>query len=153
MSRAAALLVPALSGLLFGAGLLISGMADPARVIGFLRIGPGWDPSLAFVMGGALIVTLPGFWLMRRRGRPMFAGAFAGPNSTRLDRRLIAGAALFGLGWGLQGYCPGPAVVAAGLGQWPALVFLPAMLLGAWLSERLSAREATPPAAPAPNCG
>lgn len=133
-----ALVFPALAGLLFGAGLLISGMADPARVLGFLTLAPGWDPTLAFVMAGALAVSLPGFAVLHRRGRPLFAATFA-ERSVRVDRRLLFGAALFGLGWGLQGYCPGPAIVAAGLGQWPALLFLPAMLLGAWLADRLSA--------------
>jgi uncharacterized membrane protein YedE/YeeE len=131
-----AIAFPLLAGLLFGAGLLISGMADPAKVLGFLRLAPGWDPSLMFVMGGALAVTVPGFWLLHRRGRPLFAPDFA-PRALGLDGRLLLGAALFGLGWGLQGYCPGPAVVAAGLGQWPALVFLPAMFAGAWVSDRL----------------
>ena len=135
----ALLLFAALAGLLFGAGLLISGMADPARVLGFLTLAPGWDPSLAFVMAGALAVTVPGFALMRRRGRPLFAEGLATPASTQLDRRLLAGAAIFGLGWGLQGYCPGPAVVAFGMLQWPALLFVPAMFAGAWLSDRFSA--------------
>ena len=128
-----------LSGLLFGAGLVISGMADPARVLGFLTLGPGWDPALAFVMGGALAITLPGFALLHRRGKPLFAGSFA-ERASGIDRRLLLGAAIFGLGWGLQGYCPGPAVVAAGLGQWPALLFLPAMLVGAWVSDRVLSR-------------
>jgi uncharacterized membrane protein YedE/YeeE len=132
-----ALLFPALAGMLFGAGLVISGMADPARVIGFLRLAPGWDPSLAFVMAGALAVTLPGYALLNRRGQPLFASSFA-PRASDIDARLVIGAAVFGLGWGLQGYCPGPAVVAAGLGQWPALLFLPAMLAGAWVSDRIS---------------
>lgn len=146
--------LPLLSGLLFGAGLLVSGMADPARVLGFLRIAPGWDPSLAFVMGGALLVSVPGFWLMRRRGRPLFSGSFADPATRRLDRRLLVGAALFGLGWGLQGYCPGPAVVAAGLGQWPALLFLPAMLAGAWLSKLIASGNGAPSqVTPAQDCG
>jgi uncharacterized membrane protein YedE/YeeE len=136
-----ALLFPALAGVLFGAGLLVSGMADPARIIGFLRLAPGWDPSLAFVMAGALAVTLPGYALLHRRGRPLFASGFA-PRTSDIDARLLLGAAIFGLGWGLQGYCPGPAVVAAGLGQWPALVFLPAMLAGAWVAARLTSRAA-----------
>lgn len=130
------LLCATLSGLLFGAGLLISGMASPVRVLGFLTLAPGWDPTLAFVMGGALAVALPGYALMRRRGAPLFAGKLPDRPSTTLDRRLLIGAAIFGIGWGLQGYCPGPAVVSAGMGQWPALLFLPAMLLGAWLTER-----------------
>jgi uncharacterized protein len=96
--------LPALvAGLLFGAGLLVSGMADPQRVLAFLRLAPGWDPSLAFVMGGALAVTLPGFALLRRRTRPMLAASFAAPPTAPVDGRLLAGAALFGLGWGWAG--------------------------------------------------
>ena len=133
--------ISALSGLLFGAGLVISGMAYPARVLAFLTLAPGWDPSLMFVMGGAVAVTLPGYALMHRRGRPLFASGFS-PRASGIDRRLLVGAAIFGLGWGLQGYCPGPAVVAAGLGQWPALLFLPAMLVGAWISDRVAIRRA-----------
>ncbi len=129
------LLLAAVAGMLFGAGLLVSGMADPARVLGFLTLGPGWDPSLAFVMAGALAITVPGFALAQRRGQPLFAKTFPAAPSSGIDRRLLIGAAIFGIGWGLQGYCPGPAVVAAGLGQWPALLFLPAMLLGAWLAD------------------
>lgn len=128
-------LLSALAGTLFGAGLVISGMADPARVLGFLTLAPGWDPALALVMAGALAVTLPGFALAQRRGQPLISGAFSTPMASAVDRRLLAGAAIFGLGWGLQGYCPGPAVVAAGLGQWPALIFLPAMLVGAWMAD------------------
>lgn len=131
-------LLAALAGVLFGAGLLVSGMADPAKVLGFLTLRAGWDPSLAFVMGGALAVTLPGFALARRRGRPFFADAFAGAPSQQVDRRLLFGAAIFGLGWGLQGYCPGPAIVAGALGQWPALVFVPAMVLGALVARRIT---------------
>jgi uncharacterized protein len=126
----------AVAGLLFGAGLVISGMVDFHRILGFLTLGPGWDPSLAFVMAGALAVTVPGFALAQRRGQPLFAKTFPAAPLGGIDRRLLIGAAIFGIGWGLQGYCPGPAVVAAGLGQWPALLFLPAMLAGAWLSDR-----------------
>ncbi|MEC9363764.1 DUF6691 family protein [Sinimarinibacterium flocculans] len=125
-----------LAGLLFGAGLLISGMADPQRVLGFLRIGAGWDPSLAFVMGGALAVTVPGFALLRRRRRPLLAETFASPPTAPVDRRLIVGAALFGLGWGWAGYCPGPALVGFGLGHWTAIVFVPAMFAGGWIAAR-----------------
>lgn len=135
------LVCAALSGALFGAGLVISGMADPAKVLAFLTLGPGWDPALMFVMGGAVAVTLPGYWLLHRRGRPLFATGFS-PRVSGIDGRLVIGAAIFGLGWGLQGYCPGPAVVAAGLGQWPALLFIPAMLVGAWVSDRLIAGRA-----------
>lgn len=128
------------SGLLFGAGLEISGMADPARVLGFLTLAPGWDPSLAFVMGGALLVTLPGFALLRRSSRPLFGDRYAQPPVRPVDRRLLLGAAIFGAGWGLAGYCPGPAIVAAGQGLPLAVLFVAAMLVGAWLSDRTTAR-------------
>jgi uncharacterized protein len=142
MKHARELLLCAVAGTLFGAGLVISGMADFHKVLAFLTLAPGWDPALAFVMGGALAVTLPGFALAQRRGKPLLSGAFSLSAAAPIDWRLLAGAALFGIGWGLQGYCPGPAVVAAGLGQWPALVFLPAMMLGAWGVERVSSRGA-----------
>ena len=125
-----------LAGLVFGIGLILSGMANPAKVLGFLDLAGAWDPSLAFVMAGALAVPVPGFAFMRRRGHSLLGEALAGSSSGPLDRRLLAGAAIFGLGWGLQGYCPGPAVVAFGMLQWPALLFLPAMLAGAWLADR-----------------
>ncbi len=130
------LLIALLAGMLFGAGLLISGMADPQRVLAFLTIGPDWDPSLALVMAGALTITVPGFALMRRRGRPLFTERFTAPTQNRIDRRLLIGAALFGLGWGWAGYCPGPAIVGAGLGHWSALLFAAAMLAGGWLTAR-----------------
>lgn len=130
------LLIALLAGMLFGAGLLISGMADPQRVLAFLTLGPDWDPSLALVMAGALTITVPGFALMRRRERPLFTERFTAPTQNRIDRRLLIGAALFGLGWGWAGYCPGPAIVGAGLGHWSALVFAAAMLAGGWLTAR-----------------
>jgi uncharacterized protein len=127
-------LVTALAGLLFGAGLVLSGMADPARVLGFLRLGSGWDPTLAWVMAGALLVTVPGFAWLRHSGR---AAGGAGPAPGRIDRRLLTGAALFGLGWGLAGYCPGPGLVAAGQLQPGAALFVLAMLCGMMLTARL----------------
>lgn len=131
-------LLPALTaGLLFGFGLVISGMSSPEKVLGFLSLGPNWDASLALVMGGALLVTVPGFAWLRRRGRPLLAPSFAQPAHAPLDRPLILGALMFGIGWGLAGYCPGPALVSAGLGVASALLFVPAMLLGAWLAKRL----------------
>ncbi|MFZ5723678.1 MAG: DUF6691 family protein [Pseudomonadota bacterium] len=126
----------ALAGLLFGAGLVLSGLADPARVLAFLTLGPGWDPTLLFVMLAALAVGVPGFALANRRGKPLFGGSLPAPPARNIDRRLLGGAALFGVGWGLAGYCPGPALVSAGLGLWSAWVFLPAMLAGAWLASR-----------------
>lgn len=129
-------LLPLGAGALFGAGLVVSGMADPAKVLAFLRLAPGWDPSLALVMASALAVSLPGFAWARRRGRPLLGGDFSAPATQSVDRRLLIGAALFGLGWGLAGFCPGPAVVAGGFGSGAAWLFLPSMLLGAWFAGR-----------------
>jgi uncharacterized membrane protein YedE/YeeE len=129
------LLIALLAGILFGAGLVISGMANPAKVLAFLRIDAAWDPSLAFVMGGALAITLPGFAWLRRRQKPLFADQFVSPALRPIDRRLVLGALVFGLGWGLAGYCPGPALVSAALLQPMAWVFVPSMLIGGWLSR------------------
>jgi uncharacterized protein len=123
------------SGLIFGIGLVVSGMANPDKVLGFLTLDRHWDPTLAFVMGSALAVTLPGFYWLRRRGKSLLNLPLSQPTARQLDRPLLLGAGLFGLGWGLIGYCPGPGIVAAGLGQWPALVFVAAMLAGAWLAK------------------
>lgn len=123
------------AGLLFGAGLAVSGMADRFKVLGFLTLDAHWDPSLAFVMAGALAVTIPGFAWLRKSTRPLYAEQFTQPPTQRLDRNLLAGAAIFGAGWGLAGYCPGPALVSAGLLQTAAWVFLPCMLVGAWLAD------------------
>lgn len=119
------------AGLLFGAGLVVSGMASPENVLGFLELDSDWNPSLGFVMAGALAVTVPGFALMQRRGKPFLASGFAAANRSGIDYRLLGGAALFGIGWGLSGYCPGPALVGAGVGNADALVLLAGMLLGA----------------------
>lgn len=127
----------AMAGLLFGAGLVLSGLADPAKVLAFLTLAPGWDPTLLFVMASALVVAVPGFAWVKRRGRPWFDGTLAAPD-TRIDRRLLVGALLFGVGWGLAGFCPGPALVGAGLGLWTAWVFVPAMIAGALLVDRLT---------------
>ncbi len=118
------------SGLLFGLGLTISHMIDPAKVLGFLDIAGDWDPSLALVMLGALVVAAPGYVIARRFRRPLYAETFALPVKTEVDRRLVAGALLFGGGWGLVGYCPGPALASIGFGSGKTLLFVAAMLLG-----------------------
>ena len=119
-----------ISGLLFGFGLLLSGMADPAKVQNFLDLFGTWDPSLAFVMGGAIAVTMPGFWLVIRRNKPFFNNVFHLPSRTDLDARLITGAAIFGVGWGLGGFCPGPAITALPLAAEGTLIFVATMLTG-----------------------
>ena len=119
-----------LSGVIFGLGLAVSGMMNPAKVIGFLDVAGSWDPTLAFVMGGALLVTIPAFRLILGRERPLFDKSFSLPSKTSLDGRLISGAALFGVGWGMVGFCPGPAVAALATGLTPVLVFVAAMVAG-----------------------
>ncbi len=122
--------VALVAGLLFGAGLTLSQMIDPAKVVGFLDLFGRWDPSLALVMGGALAVTFLGYRLARAQGRPWLAPKFAKPSKRDLDPRLIGGAVLFGVGWGLAGYCPGPAVAGLALGEMPTVIFVVAMLAG-----------------------
>ena len=123
------------AGLVFGLGLLLSGMADPAKVLGFLDLAGAWDPSLMFVMGGAVGVGAVAFALARRRTRSLLGERMQLPAKRTIDRRLIAGSALFGAGWGLAGFCPGPAIVALGIGETKAVVFVLAMLVGMWLFE------------------
>ena len=123
-----------LCGLIFGTGLVLSGMTDTAKVLGFLDVlaipKGGWDPTLAIVMAAALIVSIPGFALARRRGRPVLADAAAWPSRTEIDRPLIAGAVLFGAGWGLVGLCPGPAITNLVTLSPPVLLFVAAMMAG-----------------------
>ena len=123
-------LVALLAGLLFGLGLVVSRMIDPAKVLGFLDLAGDWDPSLAFVMIGAIPVAAIGFRAARARPAPLFDTQFHGPTRAQLDGRLVAGAALFGVGWGLVGYCPGPALTSLALGRWQSFVFVAAMLVG-----------------------
>lgn len=118
------------SGLLFGAGLAISGMIDPAKVLGFLDVAGAWDPSLAFVMAGGLAVTFAGYRLVLRRPAPLLEPRFQIPTRRDVDGRLLGGAVLFGVGWGLVGYCPGPALAAVGLGDPSTWIFLAAMVAG-----------------------
>jgi uncharacterized protein len=127
-------------GLLFGLGLILSGMSDPGKVLGFLDIAGAWDPSLAFVMGGAVFVGVFAFALARRRTVTFLGGALQLPAGGDIDRRLVIGSLVFGIGWGLVGFCPGPALVAAGAGNWKALVFSLAMVAGLGLHE-WAARE------------
>ena len=118
------------SGLLFGLGLIVSQMVDPAKVLGFLDVFGDWDPSLAFVMGGAVVVSALGYRVAKRRGMPVLAPRLEIPTRRDLDPRLIGGAALFGIGWGLVGLCPGPALTALTFGPWQVFVFVGAMIAG-----------------------
>ena len=117
-------------GLLFGFGLLKSGMSNPARVLNFLDFSSNWDATLAFVMGGAILVAAPGMYWVRKRNKPLFADKFDIPTSTTIDAKLILGSAAFGIGWGISGFCPGPAVVAIASLQTDVLLFVGAMIVG-----------------------
>lgn len=119
-----------LSGLIFGLGLILSGMANPAKVQNFLDITGNWDPSLAFVMIGAIAVGLIGFSLAKKRETSLLGKPVQLPTSTRIDRQLVIGSSLFGIGWGLAGICPGPALVTLSAGVAPALIFVISMLFG-----------------------
>lgn len=129
-------LVALILGTVFGLGLCVSGMLDPAKVLGFLDLAGHWDPTLLFVMGGAVLVSMPAFWLSKRRLRPLLAPAFDLPTIRIIDTRLVAGSALFGLGWGLAGLCPGPAVAALASLDWQVFAFVAALLAGQWLADR-----------------
>jgi uncharacterized membrane protein YedE/YeeE len=122
-----------LAGTLFGLGLSISEMINPARVIGFLDVTGRWDPTLIFVMAGALLITGTVFPVILRRRTPYLAKRFELPTKTKIDRPLLFGAVIFGVGWGLAGFCPGPAVAALASGSAGVLVFIAAMLAGQWL--------------------
>lgn len=117
-------------GLIFGVGLILAGMTDPAKVIGFLDIAGHWDPSLAFVMGGAISVGAVAFRFARRRTANFLGGAMRMPTKKDIDRRLVIGSLLFGIGWGLGGFCPGPGITALGTGNIKAFVFVIAMVAG-----------------------
>lgn len=132
--RAAAALA---SGLVFGLGLAVSGMMNPAKVIGFLDVAGDWDPTLAFVMGGALLVAVPAYRLIPKRERPVLEEEFSLPEKKAVDAPLVGGSVLFGVGWGLVGFCPGPAIAALGTGLVPVFAFVAAMLAGMALHARL----------------
>lgn len=151
-------LIPALSGLLFGAGLVISGMTQPGKVVAFLDVAGAWDPSLAFVMGGAIAVHLVAYLLVPRLPRPWAGATWAVPTRKDVDGRLLGGAALFGAGWGLGGICPGPGLTSVVTGSAEVLVFVGAMVMGmalfqvvdrAWLSAPKGAGVKEPAPAPA----
>lgn len=129
-----------LIGLLFGLGLMLSGMTDPGKVIGFLDITGAWDPSLAFVMGGAVLVGAIAFTLAKGRTTALLGDAMHWPTVRDVDRRLLVGSVLFGIGWGLAGFCPGPALVASAAGHAAALIFTVAMLGGMLLHELMAAQ-------------
>jgi hypothetical protein len=119
-----------LVGLLFGLGLIISGMTDPSKVIGFLDLAGAWDPSLAFVMGGAILVGAGAFTIAKKRQRSLLGAPMQLSSATELDKGLLIGSLVFGIGWGLSGFCPGPAVVSAAAGQPKALIFVASILAG-----------------------
>ena len=131
-----------LSGLVFGLGLIVSGMTNPAKVLGFLDLTGEWDPSLALVMAGAIAVGFFAFLIAKNRKRSFIGAEMKLPTALAIDSRLLAGSALFGAGWGIAGFCPGPGLVALGMGEPKAIVFVAAMLAGmmifSWLEKRKS---------------
>jgi uncharacterized membrane protein YedE/YeeE len=136
-----------LSGLVFGLGLIVSGMANPAKVLGFLDLAGAWDPSLALVMAGAILVGFFAFLVAKNRTRSLIGAEMKLPTASAIDRRLLTGSALFGAGWGVAGFCPGPGLVALGMGEPKALVFVVAMLVGmaifTWREKQSSASAVT----------
>jgi uncharacterized membrane protein YedE/YeeE len=134
-------------GLIFGTGIALSGMANPAKVLNFFDIAGTWDPSLIFVMGGALAVTFVGYRLVLKRPAPMLAQVFQVPTNRTIDARLLGGAAVFGVGWGLAGFCPGGALPALGTGVTDVFIFVAAMLAGIVIAKAImSARTPSAPA-------
>ena len=135
-----AIVIALVAGLLFGAGLIVSGMANPAKVLGFLDLFGQWDPSLAFVMAGAIAVGVVAFFVARRHGHSWLGTLIQLPSATGVTMRLVLGSAVFGIGWGLAGFCPGPALVALGAGVPKAAGFVAAMLAGMatfnWLQRK-----------------
>ena len=132
----ARIVIAALCGLVFGIGLVLSGMTDTRIVLGFLDISGDWNPALLMVMVGALAVATPGFWLVQKRARPLLAERFHTPEKTNIDAKLMIGAVLFGIGWGLYGYCPGPALASLATFDWQPVLFVAAMGVG-MLVEKL----------------
>ena len=143
-------IIALVTGLIFGLGLAISGMTHTEIVLGFLDVAGQWNPSLLFVLGGAVSVTLASFQLIRKLPKPVFANAFIVTEATNIDRPLVIGSALFGIGWGISGYCPGPAIALLAAPNWELWVFLPAMLLGYGLHWYLFERRTQESGAAAP---
>lgn len=135
-----AVIVSLIVGLIFGFGLILSGMANPVKVLGFLDLAGEWDPSLAFVMAGAIGVGVISFAIAKKRKETFLGLEMRLPKSSDIDKRLLAGSALFGIGWGIAGFCPGPALVALGTGQLKAIVFVAAMIGGMVIFEMLEKR-------------
>ncbi len=133
------------AGLLFGIGLTLAQMVNPAKVLNFLDLAGSWDPSLAFVLGGATVTAAIGFRLVGQRATPLFADDFKLPTASAIDRPLIVGAALFGVGWGLVGLCPGPAIAALAIAPSKVAIFVVAMLSGMGLYHVLISRRVSPP--------
>ena len=131
-----------LVGLIFGTGIAVSGMINPAKVLNFFDIAGTWDPSLAFVMGGALVTTFLGYRMVLRRDAPLIEARFQLPTARRIDARLIGGSAVFGIGWGIAGFCPGAAVPALGTGRWEVALFVAALLAGLWSARMVQDRLA-----------
>lgn len=136
-----ALLTSFLAGLVFGMGLIVSGMADPKKVLGFLDLAGAWDPSLALVMVGAIAVGVVAFSIARRRTVSLLGADMRLPAARQIDPRLVAGSLLFGIGWGIAGFCPGPALVALGAGESKAAVFVAAMIVGMGVFELIERRR------------
>lgn len=137
MNRIAVLI----SGLLFGAGLTISGMVNPMKILNFLDLSGNFDPTLIFVMGGGLLVTMIGYQILFRQPKPLFADQFQIPTLKQIDLRLVGGAVLFGIGWGLSGFCPGPAIASLVFGHVESFVFVAAMAIGMLLTRLLPAKS------------
>ncbi len=132
------------AGILFGAGLVVAGMTDPAKVLAFLTLNANWDPTLMFVLGSAVVVASIGYALIGRRAAPLFDDEFHAPSSNLIDHRLLGGAAVFGLGWGITGFCPGPALVGLMTFDPRAAVFLVAFVAGLLIYERWFSQTVVP---------
>ena len=130
-----------LTGLVFGLGLIVSGMANPAKVLGFLDVGGAWDPSLALVMAGAIAVGFVAFFFAKNRTLSLIGAEMKLPTASSIDRRLMMGSTLFGIGWGIAGFCPGPGLVGLGMGEVKALIFVAAMLAGMAVFEFVERRR------------